>query len=343
MPRLSKQGKAIWFLAFLSPVIAEMLSGSAPIIEWLNPLAVATFLGMYGAGAVLVRELVVRWDKGWASIIVLGAAYGILEEGIAVKSFFDPGWVDLGELATYGRYLDVNWVWTVWLTIYHSMVSIALVLVVFSLIYPEYRGVPLLTERRFKVVALVFVVDILLSAIGFVFIQDYVPPLGWYLLAFALVAGLVLLAKRLPKKLISARHETPTWSNASFFTLGFLTFPTFFIAAGSTPDAFHPVFVIVLLLLMSAGLLLLLQHKLGASGNDLPKAYYAAGFLSFFILFSFINELAGMATASVGGLIFMVFTPLMIHKVKMYARPNSSLGPIASRRMRWRRRTVSNR
>ena len=341
--RISKEGKAIWFLAFLSPVIAEMLSGSAPFIEWLNPLATATFLGMYGAGAILVRELAIRWDKGWASIIVLGAAYGIIEEGIAVKSFFDPKWVDLGELATYGRYLDVNWVWTVWLTIYHSMVSIALVLVVFSLIYPEYRGVRLLTEKRFKIVSLIFVVDIVLSAIGFVFIQDYLPPLGWYLASFAIVASLVLFANRLPKNLISARHEFPSWSNTSFFALGFMTFPTFIIAAASTPDALHPAFVIVMLLLLSAGLLLLLQHKLGASGNDLPKAYYAAGFLSFFIFLSFINELEGVVSASIGGLIFIVFISTMMHRVKGYAKPNTSRGPISRLRMRWRRRTDSNR
>ena len=341
--RISKEGKAIWFLAFLSPVIAEMLSGSAPFIEWLNPLATATFLGMYGAGAILVRELAIRWNKGWASIIVLGAAYGIIEEGIAVKSFFDPEWVDLGELATYGRYLEVNWVWTVWLTIYHSMVSIALVLVAFSLIYPEYRGVRLLTEKRFKMVSLIFVVDILLSAVGFVYIQDYVPPLGWYLVSFAVVAGLVLLARRLPKRLISARHEYPTWSNTSFFALGFMTFPTFIITAASTPDALHPIFVIAVLLLLSAGLLLILQHKMGATGNDLPKAYYVGGFLSFFIFLSFINELGGMVSASIGGLIFIVFTSTMIHKVKGYALPNTSPGPITKLRMRWRRRTDSNR
>jgi hypothetical protein len=340
---MSKQGKAIWFLAFLSPVIAEMLSGSSPIIEWLNPIVIAIFLGMYGAGAILVREITLKWNKGWASIIVLGAAYGIIEEGIAVKSFFDPGWVDLGGLAAYGRYLDVNWVWSVWLTIFHSMVSIALVLLIFRLIYPEYRGVRLLTEKRFRIVSVIFVLDILLSAIGFVYIQDFVPPIGWYLLTFVVVAGLVLLAKRLPKNLISARHESPTWSNASFFALGFLTFPTFFIVAASAPDPLNPLFIIALLLLMSAALLLLLQHKLGAFGNDLPKAYYAVGFLWFFILFSFINELAGLASASIGGMIFIVFTSLLIHKVKSYARPNASLGPFALRRMRKRRRTVSNR
>lgn len=341
--RISKEGKAVWFLAFLAPVIAELLSGSAPFIEWLAPHTMLIFLGMYGAGAILVRELAFRWDKGWASIIVLGAAYGIIEEGIAVKSFFDPKWGDLGELAVYGRYLEVNWVWTVWLTIYHSMISIALVLVVFSLVYPEYRGTRLLSERRLRIVAAIFVLDILFSAILFVYLQEYVPPAGWYALSFVLVAGLVLLAKRLPKNLVSARHEFPTWSNARFMAIGFLTFPVFIATAMSTPGQLSPVFIIALLILMSAGLLLLLQHKLGASGNDLPKAYFAAGFFSFFILLSFIQEFEGAATSSIGGLIFIVFTPVMIHKVKGYAKPNPVPGPITKLRMRWRRRTDSNR
>lgn len=341
---VSKEGKAIWFLAFLSPAIAEMLSGSAPIVQWLSPVTVAIFLGMYGAGAILVREMAVRWDKGWASIIILGAAYGMIEEGIAVKTFFDPEWEDLEALATYGRFLDVNWLWTVWLTIYHSMISISLVLLVFSLIYPEYRGVRLLTEKRFKLVAAIFVLDIFLSAVLFVYDQDYVPPLGWYLLTFVAVALLILLARRVPKNLVSARHESPTWSNASFFTLGFLVYPTFFVVANSAPEPLHPLFIIVLLLLMSAGLLLILQHKMGASGNDLPKVYFAAGILSVMVMFSFVVELAGIApSASIGGILFVVFVSLMIHKVKGYARPNTSLGPISKMRTRWRRRTDSNR
>ncbi|MCG2769572.1 MAG: hypothetical protein L6435_14495 [Anaerolineae bacterium] len=37
---------------------------------------------------MLIRELRVRWGKGWPTVFVLGAAYGVLEEGLMVKSFF---------------------------------------------------------------------------------------------------------------------------------------------------------------------------------------------------------------------------------------------------------------
>ncbi len=85
---MTEKGKAAWFLALLSPIMAEMLSGSSPPLEFFAGLGFVFLIPLYGGGALLVRELTIRWDKGWATVIALGAAYGIIEEGIAVKSFF---------------------------------------------------------------------------------------------------------------------------------------------------------------------------------------------------------------------------------------------------------------
>jgi probable HAF family extracellular repeat protein len=68
----------------------------ARLVELWPQLLVLTAL--YGSGSILIRELSLRWRKGWPSILALGAAYGIVEEGLMVKSFFDPNWVDLGTL-----------------------------------------------------------------------------------------------------------------------------------------------------------------------------------------------------------------------------------------------------
>jgi len=69
-------------LFFLSPIIAELLSGSAPPAEFFNPLSLLVLTALYGSGAILVRELALRWNKRWPTIFVLGAAYGIVEEGL---------------------------------------------------------------------------------------------------------------------------------------------------------------------------------------------------------------------------------------------------------------------
>ena len=45
----------------------------------------ATFLliaALYGFGVLFARELVVGWGGGWASMLALGAAFGVLEEGL---------------------------------------------------------------------------------------------------------------------------------------------------------------------------------------------------------------------------------------------------------------------
>lgn len=95
-------------LFFLAPAIGELLSGSAPPAEFFNPIGLLLLSSLYGSGALLARELKLIWKKGYVSLFILGAAYGVIEEGLMVKSFFDPGWMDLGVLGVYGRWLEVN-------------------------------------------------------------------------------------------------------------------------------------------------------------------------------------------------------------------------------------------
>lgn len=68
-------------LFFLSPVIAELLSGSSPPAEFFNPFSFLLLAVLYGGGAIIARELTHRWGRGWPTLLVLSAAYGIVEEG----------------------------------------------------------------------------------------------------------------------------------------------------------------------------------------------------------------------------------------------------------------------
>jgi hypothetical protein len=77
-------------LFFLAPAIGELLSGSSPPAEFFKPFPLLLLSALYGGGALLLRELALSWGKRWPTILTLGLAYGILEEGLMVKSFFDP-------------------------------------------------------------------------------------------------------------------------------------------------------------------------------------------------------------------------------------------------------------
>ncbi len=187
--------KPIITLLFLAPIMGEVLSGSTPIFEFINPLVIIMLVCLYGVSALLFRELIVRWKKGYASLLIAGLAYGILEEGIILKSFFNPGWVDVGALGIYGRFLDVNWIWVIMLMIFHSLISISAPVILTDLIYPEIKGKSLVSDSSMKILIIILMID------GFFFniMTAYQPTILHYLIFGALMLLLLYFAKVFPE------------------------------------------------------------------------------------------------------------------------------------------------
>ena len=185
-------------LFLLSPFVGELLSGSSPPAEYFSLPGFIILHLLYGGGALLARELKIRWHLGVGSLILLGCAYGVVEEGIMVASFFNPGWVDLGTLGVYGRWLGVNWVWSVGLTVYHALVSITAPVLLVELAYPSLGGKPWLSRRWLIAVAVAFIGDVLFGVVGFSAMLSYYPPTTHLLGALAVAALFVFIAKRLP-------------------------------------------------------------------------------------------------------------------------------------------------
>jgi len=312
---VTEKRKAIWVLALLSPCIAELLSGSAPPLEFFFPPGFLLLLGLYGAGVLVVRELSVIWGKSWGAIILLGAAYGILEEGLDVKSFFDPEWMDLGELGEYGRHIGVNWVWAFWLTIYHSAISICLPILILNLLFPQFKDERLLSEKQFRLVVAVLTLNVVFGA---VIIFQYWPDPILYVLCIAVFGLLIYLARKAPRELVSARRPRPTWKPRRFLGLGlFMIVASFLAAYVPSATSIPPVGAILLLLAISALTLILLQRHMGYMENGLQMAYFVIGLLSFFIFLSFIHEVNGIIGMSGVGVAFIIFSIYLIRKVKM--------------------------
>lgn len=208
-------------LFLLSPLVGELLSGSSPPAEYFSFPGFLILHLLYGGGAVLARELKVRWRLGVGSLILLGCAYGVVEEGIMVASFFNPGWVDLGTLGVYGRWLGVNWVWSAGLTVYHALVSITAPVLLVELAYPRRGGEPWLSRRWLAAVAVAFVGDVLFGVVGFSVMLGYYAPATHLLGALAVAALFVLAARRLPADFLR-RGVKPLRRPRFFFGVGLL-------------------------------------------------------------------------------------------------------------------------
>ncbi len=150
-------------LLILAPLLGEMVSGSSPPSEYFQPITFLILTMLYGTGAVIIREVVRRWEKGWVSILLMGMAYGIFEEGVIVRSFFDPGWQDLGQLAFYGRWIGVNWIWAIALTIFHAVVSISIPIAITELIFSKKKDALWLSKKELIIFIIIFLGNVLLG------------------------------------------------------------------------------------------------------------------------------------------------------------------------------------
>ncbi len=298
-------------LILLSPIIAEMLSGSSPPVEWLNPITPLLLIWLYGAGVLVMRETAVRWKTGWPSILLLGAAYGIIEEGLAVKSFFDPGWMDLGTLAWYGRWLDVNWVWAVWLSIYHAVVSIAIPIFLTEWIWPRIRGQPLTSRRG-------YIAAIALLAGATVFINLLLTPYRpsvWHLLGAA--AAVVFLAWAAKK------YAAALWARS---LAGFSFLMGSFLLYGGGP--FFGIIPIITVLEGAAVLVtvMLLVRRTSDDPSRWARQRFAfvAGAMGFLIVLAAFLEIAGWRGM---GIVGAAFAFLMVRLYRQ-SSPTTDVGAV---------------
>jgi hypothetical protein len=293
----------------LSVTIAEFLTGSTPVITiFLSPIALPFLFGLYGCGVATIREVCVRWSKGWPTVLLLGAAYGIAEEGFGTKTFFDPQSSVVGALGSYGHFAGVNWVWAFQLTIFHSLFSIGLPILLIGLLFPTTRGERLVGDRGLLELFLLF-----LATAGIMFVlfdRSYTPSATLLLLFGGIVLVLVLIAFRAPS----------TWSTPSA-ALQRARLPKVAIVGGLFVWSFFainwilPAFIPFPILLI--GLELGLCGAAGwavlrniESGNPRDRLALAAGMLSFLVVLSMIETIIGdvLAILATAGVFYLLFS-----------------------------------
>ncbi len=291
------QRRPVLCLLLLTPGIVEYLTGSSSLsLLILLPPVFFAFLGLnlalYGPGVLLIREAMVRWKKGWASVLLMGAAYAILEEGIALNTLFDSYAGPVGALGFYGHWAGVNWVWTAGLLIVHALWSIALPILLLGLALPETRGKSLLTPRGIRVALVVLAADVLLLLllVGGLY-HFYAGPV---LLAgsFLAIGGLVYAAYRAPADLLSAASPRPRASPLRFAVVGAAFFPIWLLAE-DLPMAFHaPPYAAVLSVIAVGGLWLVwILKNIGREDREPQLVALGAGLVAPFLPFGIIVQL----------------------------------------------------
>jgi len=82
--------------------------------------------GIHTQPHVLIREVTRRTGRGWPTILLLGLAFGLIEEGLLTQSRFNRHYLGL-DLLSYGHVwsLGIGLPWTVFVLILPVVWSIA--------------------------------------------------------------------------------------------------------------------------------------------------------------------------------------------------------------------------
>ena len=283
-------------LLLLSPGIPEYLSSSSPLNAIvLNPpmflFQLLANLGLYGPGVLLVREAQVRWKKGWGSVLLLGAAYGILEEGVALSTLFNPDAGPVGSLGAYGHWLGVSWVWLVGILPVHMIYSISVPILILGLALPETAGRPFLAGRKLPAAIAIHAVDVLalflLVTLGEKFWMGAPVLFG----SLAAIAVLAFSAHRVRADVLHAESEAPKAGAKGMAALGVAFYPSVILTEFLVKGAGAPAAVDFCCTFAVQGAFLVYVLRVGgAAGNGRSLAAFSFGLATPIAFFGALAE-----------------------------------------------------
>jgi hypothetical protein len=230
-------------LFFLPAISVELLTGDGTLATYFNPIAFVILNLTYGATLLLIRETVVRWGRGFASVLVLAAGYGMVNEAIDSKGFFAPHFyaVVANGLEGFGRHFGINIPWAINISIFHAVFSIIVPLTIVSATFRS--SGPWIGNRLY---AATLVAVIACSAFSFIFLTpgNYSYSEGpWPItLILAIIAALIFLAWKLPTP-HPHRWQLQTNPMVLFvigyvFTVAYMNTPTRILAATHSVGAY---------------------------------------------------------------------------------------------------------
>ena len=210
-------------LFFVAPLVAEYLLGDLPL-KLLTALIVLA--PAYGGGAVLIRETARRTGRGWPTMLMLGAAYTLIGEGLVSQSLFNPDYMQKHWHLLYPAYipaLGIGGWWTLFMFNLHTFWSMGVSIALVEALFPAEAEAPWLGRVGDSVVAVVFVVGSAANfGIGFKqnqFIASHAQLLSAAVLSVSLMVCAFLIPAR-RSRVAGGMVPSPWITGAVAFALG---------------------------------------------------------------------------------------------------------------------------
>jgi hypothetical protein len=125
------------FLLVAAPLIAEVLPGATRMRSiFVLPIE----MGVWGVGALFIREAVRRMGLGWRNMLLLGFGLAIAEEFLIQQTSLATLVIEIQKGAPYARDFGVNWLYLTWALFYESVLVVMVPVALAELVFPERRS-----------------------------------------------------------------------------------------------------------------------------------------------------------------------------------------------------------
>ncbi len=196
--------RAALVLAVLAPLCAEVSLGTVPLrMAW----AWLVFAPIYSAGALFLREILRRTGGGYGDLLLLGVAYGLVEEGLVLQSLTSPhlygaaGWAP--------RLFGVNTAYTELNLVYHALFSVTIPVIVVEYLFARHGAAPYLRRGGMIAAGVIALLGAALLRVSVPPAEDpgYTMPPAAVVIVALLATAVILLALRV--RLHPARRWAP--------------------------------------------------------------------------------------------------------------------------------------
>ena len=159
-PRLRTWPARIAFCLFAGLIPESIATFNNVLRNYIVAPATLFFIAaFYGFADALIREALIRRRIGWAGILLLGIAFGAINEGIVAVTWFRV--VPTGYTIIHG----VDFVWAVALTIFHSTISTVVPIALSQVLFPRIADRSWLGRKGMITVGIVLALE---TSLGFV-------------------------------------------------------------------------------------------------------------------------------------------------------------------------------
>lgn len=291
-------------LAVITPFLTELFSGNIPPSLFFTPSVLLITVVIYGFPALLIRELWIRRNLGVIGIFVLGLAYGVYNEGVAAKTMLMSENVPIPVFNGHS-FLAVNFAWSAWILVWHSLHSILYPILIVSWLYPQVRREPWLNR---PMICLLSLIAASTGIVMFFKTPRFEAPPVFLFVFIAVICLLVLASKMVPRvpRIVESTESTGLRPVLWGFSFYFVYMLGLVILSGLKLPT--------LVILVAAGTVLFMYYRLlSLKGwfSFIPLLLFAigdylAGSLILCIGSSGKGSLEGMFTGGVYSLLFLL-------------------------------------